>query len=103
MGENPKTSYLRRGGGVQSSSAIYSSTRLRCQARYANACRNCRRRFLPLMTPRARRALFTLILFFAACAVTGSILQHKVRAQSSEDESQLRDNLKAFTTVYALV
>ncbi|MFP5236478.1 MAG: S41 family peptidase [Acidobacteriota bacterium] len=55
------------------------------------------------MTPRARRALFTLILFFAACAVTGTILQRKVGAQSSEDESQLRDNLKAFTNVYALV
>jgi carboxyl-terminal processing protease len=55
------------------------------------------------MTPRARRALFTLIVFFAACAVTGSILQRKVGAQSSEDESQLRDNLKAFTNVYALV
>jgi carboxyl-terminal processing protease len=55
------------------------------------------------MTPRARRALLTLILFFAACAVTGTILQRKVGAQSSEDESQLRDNLKAFTNVYAMV
>lgn len=55
------------------------------------------------MTPRARRALFSLILFFAVCAVAGSILQRKVGAQSSEDESQLRDNLKAFTNVYALV
>jgi carboxyl-terminal processing protease len=55
------------------------------------------------MTPRARRALFSLILFFAVCAVAGSILQRKVGAQASEDESQLRDNLKAFTSVYALV
>ncbi len=55
------------------------------------------------MTPRARRALFTVMLFFAVCAVVGSVLQRKVGAQSSEDESQIRDSLKAFTNVYALV
>ena len=55
------------------------------------------------MTPRARRALFTLVLFFAVCAVAGTVLQRKVGAQSSEDESQIRDSLKAFTNVYALV
>ncbi len=55
------------------------------------------------MTPRARRALFTLVLFFAVCALAGTILQRKVGAQSSEDESQIRDSLKAFTNVYALV
>jgi carboxyl-terminal processing protease len=55
------------------------------------------------MTPRARRALFTVVLFFAVCAVAGSVLQRKVGAQSSADESQLRDSLKSFTDVYALV
>ena len=55
------------------------------------------------MTPRARRALFTVILFFAVCAVAGTVLQRKVGAQSSEDESQIRDSLKSFTNVYALV
>jgi carboxyl-terminal processing protease len=55
------------------------------------------------MTPRARRALFTLVLFFAVCALVGSVLQRKVGAQSSEDESQIRDSLKSFTNVYALV
>jgi carboxyl-terminal processing protease len=55
------------------------------------------------MTPRARRALFTVILFFSVCAVVGSLLQRRVGAQSSEDESQLRDSLKSFTNVYALV
>ncbi|MGB7547341.1 MAG: S41 family peptidase [Terracidiphilus sp.] len=55
------------------------------------------------MTPRARRALFTLVLFFAVCAVVGSVMQRKVGAQSSEDESQIRDSLKTFTDVYALV
>src|SRR5258708_3338804 len=55
------------------------------------------------MTPRARRAIFSIALFFAVCAVVGSVLQRKVGAQSSEDESQIRDSLKAFTNVYALV
>src|SRR5579871_5232591 len=55
------------------------------------------------MTPRARRALFTLILFFTVSAVIGSVMQRKVGAQSSQDESQIRDNLKTFTNVYALV
>jgi len=55
------------------------------------------------MTPRARRALFSVFLFLAVCAVAGSVLQRRVGAQSSADESQLRDSLKAFTNVYALV
>jgi carboxyl-terminal processing protease len=55
------------------------------------------------MTPRARRALFSLVLFFAVCAIAGSVLQRRVGAQSSEDESQIRDSLKTFTNVYALV
>jgi len=55
------------------------------------------------MTPPARRALFTVILFFAACAIAGSVMQSRVGAQSSADESQLRDSLKSFTNVYALV
>jgi carboxyl-terminal processing protease len=55
------------------------------------------------MTPRARRSLFSVVLFFAVCAVLGSVLQRKVGAESSVDESQLRDNLKAFTNVYSLV
>jgi carboxyl-terminal processing protease len=55
------------------------------------------------MTPRARRAFFTLLLFFTVCAVVGSLMQRKVGAQSSQDESQIRDSLKSFTDVYALV
>jgi len=35
--------------------------------------------------------------------MAGSLLQRKVGAQSSADESQLRDNLKSFTNVYSLV
>ena len=55
------------------------------------------------MTPRARRALFTVVLFFAVCAVVGSVLQRRVGAQTVTDESQLRDSLKSFTDVYSLV
>ena len=55
------------------------------------------------MTPPARRALFSLIVFFAVCAVAGAFLQRRVGAQSSQDESQIRDSLKSFTDVYAIV
>ncbi len=55
------------------------------------------------MNARARRAIFVVTLFFAVCALAGSLLQRTVGAQSSEDESHLRDNLKSFTSVYALV
>ncbi len=55
------------------------------------------------MTPRARRAIFTVALFFAVCAVAGTVLERRVGAQASQDESQLRDSLKTFTNVYALV
>jgi carboxyl-terminal processing protease len=55
------------------------------------------------MTPRARRAVFFLVIFFAVMAMAGSVLQRKVGAQSSADESQLRDNLKNFANVYAVV
>ena len=44
-----------------------------------------------------------MVLFFAVCALAGSVLQHRVGAQSSADESQLRDSLKSFTNVYAVV
>ncbi|MGA9670804.1 MAG: S41 family peptidase, partial [Terracidiphilus sp.] len=55
------------------------------------------------MTPRARRALLTVVLFFAVCAMVGTVMQRKVGAQSSADESSLRDNLKSFANVYAVV
>ncbi len=42
-------------------------------------------------------------MFFTVCAVAGTILERRVGAQSSQDESQLRDSLKTFTDVYALV
>jgi carboxyl-terminal processing protease len=55
------------------------------------------------MTPRARRAFFSLVVFFAVCAVVGTVLQRNVGAQSSKNESRLRDNLKTFANVYSIV
>jgi len=55
------------------------------------------------MSSRARRAFFAVVLFFTVCAVTGTVLQRRVGAQSQTDQGQLRDSLKSFTSVYALV
>ena len=55
------------------------------------------------MASRTRRALFSLTLFLATCAVLGSLISQKVAAQSASDESTVRDSLHEFTNVYALV
>ena len=55
------------------------------------------------MAPRTRRALFSVTLFLACCAVFGSFISRKVAAQSASDESTLRDSLHQFTDVYNLV
>ncbi len=55
------------------------------------------------MAPRTRRALFSLTLFLASCAVAGSFIGGKVAAQSASDESTLRDSLHSFTDVYSIV
>jgi carboxyl-terminal processing protease len=55
------------------------------------------------MAPRTRRALISVSLFLATCAVVGSFISEKVAAQSASDESTLRDSLHEFTDVYSLV
>ena len=55
------------------------------------------------MAPSTRRALFSVTLFLATCAVLGSLINEKVSAQSSSDESTLRDSLHEFTDVYSIV
>ncbi|HEV2273756.1 MAG TPA: PDZ domain-containing protein, partial [Acidobacteriaceae bacterium] len=55
------------------------------------------------MPSRTRRTLFSILVLFAACGVLGTIVNQKVGAQSSSDESTLRDNLRSFTSVYDLV
>jgi carboxyl-terminal processing protease len=55
------------------------------------------------MASRTRRTLFYILVFFATCGFLGVLVNQRVRAQSSSDESTLRDNLRSFTTVYDLV
>jgi carboxyl-terminal processing protease len=55
------------------------------------------------MPVRARRTLFSLVVFFAVCGLIGMMIDQKVGAQSSTDESAFRDNLRSFTTVYDVV
>ncbi|MGP8261174.1 MAG: S41 family peptidase [Acidobacteriaceae bacterium] len=55
------------------------------------------------MAPRTRRALFSVTLFLASCALLGSFISNKVAAQSASDESTLRDSLHQFTDVYSVV
>jgi carboxyl-terminal processing protease len=55
------------------------------------------------MAPRTRRAVFSVTIFLATCAVAGSFINQRVSAQSSTDESAVRDSLKNFTSVYSLV
>src|ERR1035437_9750088 len=100
---NPASRDYRNGPGRRQTQRCYTLAQ-DCRSRlFSYACRAAVRRFFPSMTPRARRALFSVVLFFAVCAVVGSVLQRKVGAQSSADESQLRDSLKSFSNVYALV
>src|ERR1700755_1075651 len=55
------------------------------------------------MPSRTRRTAFALVVFFSACGLAGMIVSQKVGAQSSTDESQFRDSLKSFTSVYDVV
>jgi carboxyl-terminal processing protease len=55
------------------------------------------------MAPRTRRAIFSVSLFLATCAIFGSLVNQKVAAQSATDESTLRDSLRSFTNVYSIV
>ncbi len=55
------------------------------------------------MPSRTRRTLFSVLVLFVTCGLLGMIVNQKVGAQSSSDESTLRDNLRSFTSVYDLV
>jgi len=55
------------------------------------------------MSPRTRRAVFSVTVFLATCGILGSVISQKVAAQSASDESTLRDSLKSFTSVYSVV
>jgi carboxyl-terminal processing protease len=55
------------------------------------------------MSIRTRRTLFSLLVFFAVCALGGMLLSQQVGAQSAQDESTFRDGLKSFSAVYDIV
>jgi carboxyl-terminal processing protease len=55
------------------------------------------------MASRTRRTLFSVLVFFATCGFVGMVVSERVGAQSSSDESTLRDDLRSFTSVYDLV
>ena len=55
------------------------------------------------MNTSKRRALLSATVFLTVCGIAGSVLGGKVAAQSATDESNLRDSMRSFTDVYALV
>jgi carboxyl-terminal processing protease len=55
------------------------------------------------MSIRTRRTFFSLIVFFAVCALGGMVVSQQVGAQSAADESTFRDSLKSFGAVYDIV
>lgn len=55
------------------------------------------------MSIRTRRTFFSLIVFFAVCALGGMVLSQRVGAQSATDETTFRDGLKSFSSVYDIV
>ena len=55
------------------------------------------------MASRTRRFLFSILLFFVVCGFLGTVVSQRLGAQSSTDESTLRNDLKSFTKVYGLV
>jgi carboxyl-terminal processing protease len=55
------------------------------------------------MAPRTRRALASVTVFLATCGVLGAVIGPKVAAQSDNDESAVRDSMKSFSSVYAIV
>ncbi|HEX4038664.1 MAG TPA: S41 family peptidase [Acidobacteriaceae bacterium] len=55
------------------------------------------------MSIRTRRTLFSLVIFFAVCALGGMVLSQRLGAQSATDETTFRDGLKSFSSVYDIV
>jgi carboxyl-terminal processing protease len=55
------------------------------------------------MTPRASRSLLFVVVFLVVCGAAGAFFAHRVGAQSSDNQSTLRDSLKQFTNVYSVV
>lgn len=55
------------------------------------------------MTSRTRRSLLFVVVFLVVCGAAGAFLYRNVGAQTSSDQSTLRESLKQFTNVYSIV
>jgi carboxyl-terminal processing protease len=55
------------------------------------------------MTSRTRRSLLFVVVILVVCGAAGAFLDRNVGAQTSSDQSTLRDSLKQFTNVYSIV
>ncbi|HET9101441.1 MAG TPA: S41 family peptidase [Acidobacteriaceae bacterium] len=55
------------------------------------------------MTSRTRRSLLFVVVFLVVCGAAGAFLDRNVGAQTSSDQSNLRESLKQFTNVYSIV
>jgi carboxyl-terminal processing protease len=55
------------------------------------------------MTSRTRRSLLLVVVFLVVCGAAGAFLDRNVGAQTSSDQSTLRDSLKQFTNIYSIV
>jgi carboxyl-terminal processing protease len=55
------------------------------------------------MTSRTRRSLLFVVVFLVVCGAAGAFLDRNVGAQTSSDQSTLRDSLKQFTNIYSIV
>ena len=57
----------------------------------------------PLAPLSVRRTAFSLAIFFTACGLAGVVASQKVRAQAGDSDSDFRDSLRQFSSVYATV
>ena len=57
----------------------------------------------PLAPLSIRRTAFSLAVFFTACGFAGVVASQKVRAQAGDSDSDFRDSLRQFSSVYATV
>jgi carboxyl-terminal processing protease len=55
------------------------------------------------MSSSVRRTAFSLVAFFAVCALAGLFINQKVGAQTDDDASSFRTGLKDFSSVYQVV
>ena len=55
------------------------------------------------MASSSRRILFATVLFLVTCGFLGALFAQKNPAVAPSSDSDIRDNVKAFTEVYSIV